>query len=140
MNFNQILLQTYESDIEELELERAELTYYPGFDGEIVEKYVACKRPNCICHNGFPHGPNKYFRYREGKVWKELYLGKKIRDDYLTKVESNRRIKEIEKELRSLKKKRAELRERLGFVDENSEMVQLTLDVFQSESRQDGNK
>ena len=73
-------------------------------------------------------------------MWKELYLGKKIRDEYLTKVESNRRIKEIEKELRSLKKKRAELRERLGFVDENSEMVQLTLDVFQSESRQDVNK
>ena len=140
MNFNQILLQTYESDIEELELERAELTYYPGFDGEIVEKFVTCKRPNCICHNGFPHGPNKYFRYRDGKGWKELYLGKKIRDEYLTKVESNRRIKEIEKELRSLKKKRAELRERLGFIDENSEMVQLTLDVFQSESRQDGNK
>ena len=40
MNFNHILLQTYESDIEELELERADLTYYPGFDGEIVEKFV----------------------------------------------------------------------------------------------------
>ena len=140
MNFNQILLRTYESDIEELELERADLTYYPGFDGEIVEKFVTCKRPNCICHNGFPHGPNKYFRYREGRVWKELYLGKKIRDEYLTKVESNRRIKEIEKELRSLKKKRAELRKRLGIADENNEMVQLTLDVFQSESRQDGSK
>ena len=107
MNFNQILLQTYESDIEELVAERAELTYYPGFDGEIVEKYVTCKRPNCICHNGFPHGPNKYFRYREGKLWKDLYLGKKIREEYLTKVESNRRIKKIEKELRKLKKKRA---------------------------------
>ena len=140
MNFNQILLQTYESDIEELELERADLTYYPGFDGEIVEKYVTCKIPNCICHNGFPHGHNKYFRYREGRVWKELYLGKKIKEEYLTKVESNRRIKEIDKELRSLKKKRAELRERLGLTDENNEMVQLTLDVFQSESRQDGSK
>ena len=135
MNFNQILLQTYESDIEELEAERAELTYYPGFDGEIVEKYVTCKRPNCICHNGFSHGPNKYFRYREGKVWKELYLGKKIREEYLTKVESNRRIKEIEKELRKLKKKRAELRERLGLDDENNKTVQLTLDVFSSDSR-----
>ena len=73
-------------------------------------------------------------------MWKELYLGKKIKEEYLTKVESNRRIKEIDKELRSLKKKRAELRERLGLTDENNEMVQLTLDVFQSESRQDGNK
>ena len=124
-----------ESDIEELVAERAELTYYPGFDGEIVEKYVTCKRPNCICHNGFQHGPNKYFRYREGKVWKELYLGKKIREEYLTKVESNRRIKEIEKELRKLKKKRAELRERLGLDDENNKTVQLTLDVFSSDSR-----
>lgn len=73
-------------------------------------------------------------------MWKELYLGKKIKEEYLTKVESNRRIKEIDKELRSLKKKRAELRERLGLTDENNEMVQLTLDVFQSESRQDGSK
>lgn len=135
MNFNQILLQTYESDIEELVAERAELTYYPGFDGEIVEKFVTCKRPNCICQKGFPHGPNKYFRYREGRVWKELYLGKKIREEYLTKVESNRRIKEIEKELRKLKKKRAELRERLGLADENNKTVQLTLDVFSSDSR-----
>lgn len=130
MNFNQILLRTYESDIEELELELADLTYYPGFDGEIVEKYVTCKRPNCICHRGYPHGPNKYFKYREGKECKELYLGKKIREEYLTKVESNRRIKEIKKELRSLKKKRAELRERLGLADENNDTVQLTLDVF----------
>lgn len=138
MNFNQILLQTYESNIEELVAERAELTYYPGFDGEIVEKYVTCKRPNCVCQKGFPHGPNKYFRYREGRVWKELYLGKKIREEYLTKVESNRRIKEIEKELRKLKKKRAELRERLGLADENNKTVQLTLDVFSSDSRLDG--
>ena len=135
MNFNQILLQTYESDIEELELELAELTYYPGFDGEIVEKFVTCKRPNCICHRGYPHGPNKYFRYREGRVWKELYLGKKIQEEYLTKAESNRRIKEIKKELRGLKKKRAELRERLGLADENNKTVQLTLDVFSSDSR-----
>ena len=130
MNFNQILLRTYESDIEELELELADLTYYPGFDGEIVEKYVTCKRPNCICHRGYPHGPNKYFKYREGKESKELYLGKKMLEEYLTKVESNRRIKEIKTELRSLKKKRAELRERLGFADENNDTVQLTLDVF----------
>lgn len=135
MNFNQILLQTYESDIEELVAERAELTYYPGFDGEIVEKFVTCKRPNCICQKGFPHGPNKYFRYREDRVWKELYLGKKIQEEYLNKVESNRRIKEIEKELRKLKKKRAELRERLGLADENNKTVQLTLDVFSSDSR-----
>lgn len=135
MNFNQILLQTYESDIEELVAERAELTYYPGFDGEIVEKFVTCKRPNCICQKGFPHGPNKYFRYREGREWKELYLGKKIQEEYLNKVESNRRIKEIEKELRKLKKKRAELRERLGLADENNKTVQLTLDVFSSDSR-----
>ena len=68
-------------------------------------------------------------------MWKELYLGKKIREEYLTKVESNRRIKEIEKELRKLKKKRAELRERLGLDDENNKTVQLTLDVFSSDSR-----
>ncbi len=130
MSFNQILLQTYENNIDELEFERAGLIHYPGFDGEIVEKYVMCKRPNCICQRGYPHGPNKYFRYRQGKIWKELYLGKKIVDEYITKVESNRRIKEIEKELRDLRKKRAELRERLGLIDENNDTVQLTLDVF----------
>ena len=43
MNFNQVLLQTFESDVEELELEKAELTYYPGFDGEIVEKFPEYK-------------------------------------------------------------------------------------------------
>ena len=138
MNFSQILLQTYESDIEELEIERAELTYYPGFDGEIVEKFVTCKRTDCICHRGYPHGPNKYFRYREGKAWKELYLGKKIQEEYLAKVESNRRIKEIDRELRSLRKKRVELRERLGLADENSGGVQMTLDVFSSDLGLDG--
>lgn len=130
MSFEHTLLKTFEENIEELEFERAGLTYYPGFDGEIVEKYVTCKRPNCICHRGYPHGPNKYFRHREGKEWKELYLGKKIQDEYIAKVESNRQIREIEREVRSLKKKVKQLRERLGIVDENSDCVQMTLDCL----------
>lgn len=131
MSFEHTLLQTFEENIKELEFERAGLTYYPGFDGEIVEKFVTCKRPNCICHRGYPHGPNKYFRYREGKAFKEMYLGKKIQDEYVTKVESNRKIREIEREIRSLKKKVRELRERLGLDDENSTAVQMTLDFFE---------
>ena len=119
MTYDEILFNTYVENIEELEFERAGLTYYPGYDGEIIEKYVTCKRPNCACHRGYPHGPNKYFRHREGGRWVELYLGKKIIDDYVPKVESNKRIREIERELRSLRRALAEVRERLGLRDEN---------------------
>jgi len=130
--FDEVLLRTYEGNVEELELELSTLQYYKGFDGEIVEKYVTCKRANCICHRGYPHGPNKYFRYREGNIWKELYLGKKIKDEYIEKVESNKRIKEIQKELRVLKKKIQEIRERIyGTTDQNNTTVQMTIDVFE---------
>lgn len=130
--FDEVLLRTYEGNVEELELELSTLQYYKGFDGEIVEKYVTCKRANCVCHRGYPHGPNKYFRYREGNIWKELYLGKKIKDEYIEKVESNKRIKEIQKELRVLKKKIQEIRERIyGTTDQNNKTVQMTIDVFE---------
>ena len=130
--FDEVLLRTYEGNVEELELELSTLQYYKGFDGEIVEKYVTCKRANCICHRGYPHGPNKYFRYREGNIWKELYLGKKIKDEYIEKVESNKRIREIQKELRVLKKKIREIRERIyGTTDQNNTTVQMTIDVFE---------
>lgn len=130
--FDEVLLRTYEGNVEELELELSTLQYYKGFDGEIVEKYVTCKRANCICHRGYPHGPNKYFRYREGNIWKELYLGKKIKDEYIEKVESNKRIREIQKELRVLKKKIQEIRERIyGTIDQNNTTVQMTIDVFE---------
>ena len=130
--FDEVLLRTYEGNVEELELELSTLQYYKGCDGEIVEKYVTCKRANCICHRGYPHGPNKYFRYREGNIWKELYLGKKIKDEYIEKVESNKRIKEIQKELRVLKKKIQEIRERIyGTTDQNNTTVQMTIDVFE---------
>ncbi len=130
--FDEVLLRTYEGNVEELELELSTLQYYKGFDGEIVEKYVTCKRANCICHRGYPHGPNKYFRYREGNIWKELYLGKKIKDEYIEKVESNQRIKEIQKEVRVLKKKIQEIRERIyGTTDQNNTTVQMTIDVFE---------
>lgn len=130
--FDEVLLRTYEGNVEELELELSTLQYYKGFDGEIVEKYVTCKRANCICHRGYPHGPNIYFRYREGNVWKDLYLGKKIKDEYIEKVESNKRIKEIQKELRVLKKKIQEIRERIyGTTDQNNTTVQMTIDIFE---------
>ena len=130
--FDEVLLRTYEGNVEELELELSTLQYYKGFDGEIVEKYVTCKRANCIWHRGYPHGPNKYFRYREGNIWKELYLGKKIKDEYIEKVESNKRIKEIQKELRVLKKKIQEIRERIyGTTDQNNTTVQMTIDIFE---------
>ena len=128
MTYDEILLETYTENIRELESERATLTFYPEYVGEIVEKYVTCKRPNCICHRGYPHGPNKYFRHKVNGVWKELYLGKKIVDEYVPKVESNIRIKEIERELRTLREQLAEVRERLGLRDENDGYVQLTID------------
>ena len=127
MTYDEILLETYTENIAELEDERAGLTYYKGFDGEIIEKYVTCKRPNCICQRGFPHGPNKYFRHREGGRWQELYLGKKIVDEYVAKVESNKRIKEIESELRVLRVQLTAVRRRLGLGDENGEGEQLRL-------------
>ena len=125
MTYDEILLETYTEDIVELEAERAEMTYYEGFDGTIIEKYVTCKRPNCICHRGFPHGPNKYFRHRVDGRWQELYLGKKIVDEYVTKVESNKRIREIEKELRVLRAQLTAVRRRLGLGDENGGCEQL---------------
>lgn len=131
MTYNEILLETYTENIRELEAERATLTFYPQYVGEIVEKYVTCNRPNCICHRGFPHGPNKYFRHREGDKWKELYLGKKIINDYLPKVESNLRIKEIERELRVLRKQLAAVRERLGLGDENENFVQMKFEELE---------
>ena len=46
MTYGQVLVETYLEDIDELKSELDELTYYPGYDGEIVEKYVTCPRPN----------------------------------------------------------------------------------------------
>lgn len=129
MTYDEILLETYTENIAELEDERAGMTYYKGFDGEIIEKYVTCKRPNCICHYGYPHGPNKYFRHREGGRWVELYLGKKLVDEYVTKVESNKRIREIERELKSIRKSLSEVRARLGLDDENVSYEQLRLKI-----------
>ncbi len=129
MTYDEILLETYQENIAELEDERAGLTYYKGFDGEIIEKYVTCKRPNCICHYGYPHGPNKYFRHREGGRWVELYLGKKIAEEYITKVESNKRIREINAELKSLRKCLGEVRAKLGLADENIGCEQLRLQI-----------
>lgn len=114
MTYGQVLVETYLEDIDELKSELDELTYYPGYDGEIVEKYVTCPRPNCVCHRGYPHGPHKYYRYRENNQWKELYLGKKIIGDYLPKVESNQRIKDIKDELRRLEKQLREVRAKLA--------------------------
>ena len=128
MSFKLTLLHTYESNIEDLKIEKEGITYYQGYDGEIVEKYVTCNRPNCICHSGFPHGPNKYFRYKENGKTKEKYLGKKIADEYITKVESNKRYKEIERELKVLKTKVKALRKELGLADENGEGIQMTLE------------
>ncbi|MBQ9750753.1 MAG: hypothetical protein IJV87_09295 [Clostridia bacterium] len=129
MSYDEILLETYTENIRELEDEREGLTYYEGYDGTIIEKFVTCKRPNCICHRGYPHGPNKYFRHREDGRLKELYLGKKIVDEYVHKVTSNNRIKEIERELRVLRKQLSDVRRRLGLGDENGGYVQLRLDV-----------
>ncbi len=129
MTYDEILLDTYTENIAELEAERAGLTYYKGFDGEIIEKYVTCKRPNCICQRGYPHGPNKYFRHRENGRWVELYLGKKIVDEYVTKVESNKRIREIDRELRVIREQLSAVRRRLGLADENSSYEQLRLDM-----------
>lgn len=130
MTYDEILFETYTENIAELEDERASLTYYEGFDGEIIEKYIFCNRPNCICQRGYPHGPNKYFRHREGGRWQELYLGKKIVDEYVAKVESNRRIKEIEKELRVLRVQLTAVRRRLGLGDEidGCEQMRMNLD------------
>jgi hypothetical protein len=129
MTYDEVLLETYIENIAELEDERARLTYYKGFDGEIIEKYVTCKRPNCICQRGYPHGLNKYFRHREGGRWVELYLGKKIVDEYVAKVESNKRIREIERELRVLRSQLTVVRRRLGLADENGACEQLRLDL-----------
>lgn len=117
MTYDQILFETYIEDICELKYELESLTYYPGYDGEIVEKFVTCPRPNCVCHRGYLHGPHKYFRYREKNRWKEQYLGKKIIGDYLTKVESNQKIKELKSEIARLEAQLREVRERLA--DEN---------------------
>ena len=56
MTFDEILAENYEENIRELEEERSKLVFRPEYDGTIVEKYVTCKRPNCICHRGYPHG------------------------------------------------------------------------------------
>lgn len=128
MTYDDILLETYTENIQELEFEREGLTYYPGYDGEIVEKFVTCNRPGCPCHRGYPHGPNKYFRHREGGRWKELYLGKKIIGDYLSKVESNKRIHEIDRELADLCAKLSAVKHRLGLRDENDGPEQMRMD------------
>ncbi len=59
----------------------------------------------------------------------ELYLGKKIVDEYVTKVGSNNRIREIERELKSLRKSLGEVRSRLGLADENPPYEQLRLQI-----------
>lgn len=131
MTFDEILAENYEENIRELEEERSKLVFRPEYDGTIVEKYVTCKRPNCICHRGYPHGPNKYFRHKDKDTgeYRELYLGKKIVEDYTEKVVANQRVKAIEKELRALRRQLTKVRERLGSHNENADAVQLEIDV-----------
>lgn len=131
MTFDEILAENYEENIRELEEERFKLVFRPEYDGTIVEKYVTCKRPNCICHRGYPHGPNKYFRHKDKDTgeYRELYLGKKIVEDYTEKVAANQRVKAIEKELRALRRQLTKVRERLGSHNENADAVQLEIDV-----------
>ena len=130
MTFDEILAENYEENIRELEEERSKLVFRPEYDGIIVEKYVTCKRPNCICHRGYPHGPNKYFRHKDKDTgeYRELYLGKKIVEDYTEKVAANRRVKAIENELRFLRRQLTKVRERLGSHNENADAVQLVID------------
>lgn len=54
--------------------------------------------------------PNLYYRYYENGELKDKYLGKKIKDEYIRKVEANKKyneivadIKECESELLRLK-------------------------------------
>lgn len=128
MTYNEMLLETFIENIRELEAELSTLHPQKEYAGEIIEKFVTCKRPNCICQRGFPHGPNKYFRHRENGVWKELYLGKKIVDRYVENVGVYRRYIEITKELKVLRAEMKKVREQLGLGDENDKCLQLRLD------------
>ncbi len=119
MTYDEILIETYTEDILCLKAELSELTFFPEYTGEIVEKYVTCQRPNCICKRGFPHGPHKYYRYRENNRWKEIYLGKKNSREYISKVESNMKIRELKKEIAELEQLLSEAQERVNAADEN---------------------
>lgn len=113
MSYTESMIENLESNLLFLKKQLSEMQYYPELTGTVISKYVRCSRPNCICcQSGYYHGPNLYYRYYADGELKDMYLGKKIRDEYIHKTEANKKYKEVyeeicdtETELRRLKNK-----------------------------------
>ena len=111
MPYLEAMIDNLETNLMLLREQIAELEHYPELTGTVISKYVRCSRPNCaVCATGYFHGPNLYYRYYENGELKDKYLGKKIKDEYIHKVEANKKynevaadIKECEFELRRLR-------------------------------------
>lgn len=111
MPYLEAMIDNLEMNLMLLRGQLAELEHYPELTGTVISKYVRCSRPNCaVCAAGYYHGPNLYYRYYENGELKDKYLGKKIKDEYIHKVEANKKynevaadIKECESELRRLR-------------------------------------
>lgn len=115
MSYLDYMISNIKCNLTLLREEISGLEHYPEITGTVISKYVRCGRPNCaMCSAGFYHGPNLYYRYYEDGELKDKYLGKKIKDEYIYKTEVNKKynavmkeIRELETELRWLKKQKA---------------------------------
>ena len=96
MPYLDAMIDNLETNLMLLREQIAELEHYPEITGTVISKYVRCSRSNCaVCAAGYYHGPNLYYRYYENGELKDKYLGKKIKDEYIRKVEANKKYNEI---------------------------------------------
>lgn len=115
MSYTEDMIENLESNLLFLKKQISEMEYYSDVTGSIISKYVRCRRPNCVCcQAGYYHGPNLYYRYYADGKLRDMYLGKKIRDEYIHKTEANKRYKEINDEIRNTETELRRLKNKLS--------------------------
>ena len=106
MPYLEAMIDNLETNLMLLREQIVELEHYPEITGTVISKYVRCNRPNCaVCAAGYYHGPNLYYRYYENGELKDKYLGKKIKDEYIRKVEANKKYNEIAADTQTVRKR-----------------------------------
>ena len=115
MSYVEFMISSLESNLMMLQEEISGMEHYPEITGTVISKYVRCSRPNCaMCSAGFYHGPNLYYRYYQDGELKDMYLGKKKKEEYLHKCEANQKYNEVADEIKKITAELKRLREQLG--------------------------
>lgn len=111
LTYEERILEQYNTEIEEAEVEFSALSFDPDYDGIIIYKYIKCGKKGCRCsldvRDRVLHGPYPHFQYRKNGVLHQKYLNRKNAREYREKVDANIAYKNVRRKLRKLKKAKA---------------------------------